>query len=370
MSKEELARQLKEIETQMSLLRQAHDEERNELNNTIGKLEANVREEGDVESRLARLELSLSQSLESKGLLRGTNSRYVSGESVTTMEGEEPEMTMVNVGGREQAITLTFGDIDTKPTTLERFISHYKVVNEINTERQVKVWKKPSYRALTLRMALRGPPAEFIEQEANMQREWVKDDEGILGKLRDRYIKNTAVELHIIAFESASQKEGEPLAEYMTRLQKLIRDAYPEYPEWVRKSRTVWQFLNGARDKDVREELITKGWMKDGKDSKEYDEILKLAEGAVNKKKATRATGKIGFENHVNAVVGKSRNTTSGYVRNKRTNTNAGRSNPIGANWNCFCCKTDEHPGGWRNCPQLGRLYPGWKQGDRPPIFQ
>ena len=256
MSKEELARQLKEMETQMSLLRQAHDEERNELNNTISKLEANVKEEGDVENRLARLELSLSQSLESKGLLRGTNSRYVSGESVTTMEGEEPEMTMVNVGSREQAITLTFGDIDTKLTTLERFISHYKVVNEINTERQVKVWKKPSYRALTLRMALRGPPAEFIEQEANMQREWVKDDEGILGKLRDRYIKNTAVELHIIAFESASQKEGEPLAEYMTRLQKLIGDAYPEYPEWVRKSRTVWQFLNGARDKDVRGPIL------------------------------------------------------------------------------------------------------------------
>ena len=237
------------------------------------------------------------------------------------------------------------------------------MVNEINTERQVKVWKKPSYRALTLRIALRGPPAEFIEQEANMQREWVKDDEGILGKLQDRYIKNTAVELHIIAFESASKKEGEPLAEYMTGLQKLIGDAYPEYPEWVRKLRTVWQFLNGARDKDVTEELITKGWMKDGKDSKEYDEILKLAEGVINKKKVTKATGKIGFENHVNAVVGKSRNTTSGYVRNKRTNTNAGHSNPIGANWNCFCCKTDEHLGGWRNCPQLGRPYPGWKQG-------
>ena len=103
--------------------------------------------------------------------------------------------------------------------------------------------------------------------------------------------------------------------------------------------------LERGRDKDVREELITKGWMKDGKDSKEYDEILKLAEGVIIKK-VTKATGKIGFENPVNAVVGKSRNTTSGYVRNKRTNTNAGHSNPIGANWNCFWCKTDEHPGG------------------------
>ena len=137
-----------------------------------------------------------------------------------------------------------------------------------------------------------------------------------------------------------------------------------------RKSRTVWQFLNGARDKDVRKELITKGWMKDGKDSKEYDEILKIAEGVINKKKVTKVTGKVGCENQVNTVVGKSRNTTPGYVRDKRTNTKAVHSSPIGANWNCFCCKTDEHPGGWRSCTLLGKLYPDWKQGDRPPVFQ
>ena len=61
---------------------------------------------------------------------------------------------------------------------------------------------------------------------------------------------------------------------------------------------------------------------------------------------------------------------TPGYVRNKRTNTKAVHSSPIGANWNCFCCKTDENPGGWRSCPLLGKLYPDWKQGDRPPVFQ
>ena len=128
--------------------------------------------------------------------------------------------------------------------------------------------------------------------------------------------------LHIIAFESASQKEGELLAEYMTRLQKLIGDTYPEYLEWVRKSRTVWQFLNGARDKDVREELITKGWIKD---STEYDEILMLAERVINMKKVTTATGKVGYENQVNTVVGKSRNTTPGYGKNKMTNKNTGQ---------------------------------------------
>ena len=113
----------------------------------------------------------------------------------------------------------------------------------------------------------------------------------------------------------------------MTRLQKLKGDAYPEYPEWVRKSRTAWQFLNGARDKDVREEPIAKGWMKDGKDSKEYDEILKIAEGVINKKKEMKAAGKVGYENQVNTVVGRSRTTTPGYVRNRMINSsNTGNS--------------------------------------------
>ena len=63
MSKEELARQLKNMEAQMNLLRQTHDEERKELNDTISTLEANVKERNDVENRLTRLELSLSQSI-------------------------------------------------------------------------------------------------------------------------------------------------------------------------------------------------------------------------------------------------------------------------------------------------------------------
>ena len=89
------------METQMKMLQQSHDEERSELNNTISALEANVKEQSDVESRLARLELSLSQSLENQGLPRCTSNRYVSGESITNMEGAEHEMAMVNVGGRK-----------------------------------------------------------------------------------------------------------------------------------------------------------------------------------------------------------------------------------------------------------------------------
>ena len=62
MSKEELALQIKHMETQMNLLHQVHDKKRKELNNTISTLKANVKEQRDVESRLTHLELSLSQS--------------------------------------------------------------------------------------------------------------------------------------------------------------------------------------------------------------------------------------------------------------------------------------------------------------------
>ena len=91
----------------------------------------------------------------------------------------------------------------------------------------------------------------------------MKDDRKIIEMLRSRFIQNSVVELQIIAFKTASQKGGEPLAEYLVRLQKLIENAYTEYPEFVKTSRVVWHFLNGAKDKDVREALIREGWMHD-----------------------------------------------------------------------------------------------------------
>ena len=56
--------------------------------------------------------------------------------------------------GKEKSIDLAFGD-DTSPHILEKFLAHYSLVDRINKARGVRVWKKPEYRALMLRSAVR-----------------------------------------------------------------------------------------------------------------------------------------------------------------------------------------------------------------------
>ena len=112
----------------MTLLNQTHTEEKGELNDTIQQLETGKKQHSEIEERLARLESSFSLG-QGVNLMSGVPSRHVSGES----GGMGCDMLEVGMGSREQPITLTFGDIDTTPTSLERFSSHYGVVNEINT---------------------------------------------------------------------------------------------------------------------------------------------------------------------------------------------------------------------------------------------
>ena len=120
--------------------------------------------------------------------------------------------------GKEKAIELTFGD-DTSPHLLEKFIAHYSLIDRINTARCVRVWKKPEYRSLMLRSALRGTAWEFVENAENiMLTTWVKDDREIVRKLREWYITNSATEPRIIKFATTSQLEGEPLSEYMNHI--------------------------------------------------------------------------------------------------------------------------------------------------------
>ena len=345
------------------------------MRDTINRLE-----DGGLAERLAKLELWVeTKTAEASKTPAGTtmSNRHVSGESTGRDEmADSGDATK----GREQQVTLTFGDDDTLPGSLERFISHYELVREINLERGVRVWNKPSYRALMLRMALRGPAADYLEQEARMLSLWVKDDVQILEKLRARYVKNAAVELHIIAFETASQKEGEPLGEYMVRLQKLIENAYTEHPAFIKQGRVVWQFLNGARDRDVREALIKDGWMKDSKNTKSYEEILKTAEAVVNTKKAARATGKVtGATTTAGSVSStqfqseaRSYQANQGRGGMKRLTSRGkrgGSSNNTQGNWFCFFCKTTEHSGGWKLCPKFKKDYPNWKLGDPNPVF-
>lgn len=368
-----------QLEEKIRLMNEAHGEEKQELNTTIAQLENATTDQVGLAERLAKLELWMETKVSETEVLPRqavVGSRHVSGESKGAPGTVEEDVAK----GREQQITLTFGEVDTSPGSLERFISHYDLVDEINRERGARVWTKPSYRALMLRMALRGPAADYLEQEARMLSPWVKDDRGIIEQLRARYVQNAAVELHIIAFETASQGEGEPLGEYMVRLQRLIENAYTEYPAFIKQGRVVWQFLNGARDKDVREALIREGWMHDNKATKSYETILKIAEGVVNTKKASRATGRVNSSGNT-APVGNI-NSSQAQIETKSNYDNPGRggrktsfsgSNRGGRgtprNWYCYCCKTTDHSGGWKQCPKFQREHPKWKQGDPAPVF-
>ncbi len=276
------------------------------------------------------------------------------------IESEEGE-----VMGKEKSIEVTFGE-DTSPHLLEKFISHYGLVDRINRARRVRVWGKPEYRALMVRSALRGAASEYVENaEQIMLSDWVKSDQGILESLKQRYITNAAIELRIIQFETASQKEGEPLGEYLTRLQRLMEKAYSSHPQYIKQVRVVWQFLNGLKDKDVREALIKEKWMADGQRAKAYDEILKIAETVVNTKQAARATGQV---KSAGGSIGVMSGGGQKSPKNKgRYNTGSSAPYPTNKNnresWECWYCKKRDHDGGWQQCPDRRANDPHWKPG-------
>ena len=91
-----------------------------------------------------------------------------------------------NSGGKEMQLDMTFGNNGTKPADLDGFLTHYSIVDEINKERQVRPWTKPTYRALVLRKALRGTASDYVNQEAKLLSPWVRDDVQIIEKLLEK----------------------------------------------------------------------------------------------------------------------------------------------------------------------------------------
>ena len=160
------------------------------------------------------------------------------------------------------------------------------------------------------------------------------------------------------------------------RLQGLVENAYGTQPCNVKQLKVIWQFLNGLKDKDVRESLIKEKWMIDGANSKPYEEILKIAETAVNTKKAARATGKGGYLQNANvSVVSSNRRGLQGRQGEKTKDNprfrNQGEGGQTaGGNWECYYCKTNNHGGGWFRCPTRRKDNPKWRPGDKEPGFR
>ena len=193
-------------------------------------------------------------------------------------------------GARAVALNRTFGS-EVTPSAWRDFKDHYSLVKEANIARGVQLWQDSVYRSIELRLCLVGAPADYIREEVAQSSSWVKDDVAIIQRLESRYVNTEAIEVRIIRFEEATQGEDESLADFMTRLQRLAGDAFSSESADIKRKRVVWRFLDGLRDKDIRERLIRESWMKDDSNAKDYDDILKIAETARTAKHAATLTG-------------------------------------------------------------------------------
>lgn len=397
MSEQELQRQIEDLTEQIRLSKESQTEsakKENDLQAELTRIDDEKRaaeEEAEVARTRAKefqteLQTQRTELERQNALLAGVlyfKNQYPGGEppvrkeenpAVSAPREDAREKTGAEGGagdtqslGREMGLSMTFGE-DTSPSSLDRFLTHWNLVDEINKTRGVRTWTTEAYRACILRMALRGPAADWISQESAMLSTWVKDDQKIIAKLKERYIKNTAIELHIIAFEQSSQKDGETISEYMVRLQKLIENAYCKHPAHIKQMRVVWQFLNGLRDRDVREVLIREKWMEDGENAKSYEEILKIAEGTLNTKIASRATGR-----PTHGAVGAARETgtvapvngAGGSYRRDTRKSDESSVQGTRPKWECYYCKK-MHEGGWFRCEKRRAENPKWRPGDKP----
>lgn len=286
---------------------------------------------------------------------------------------------------QEVPLTLTFGD-DTSPATYRAFNTHYNLVRDANIFRGVAVWQQPSYRAVMLRLQLRGPTATYVEQQAQLDAEWGKDDSKILDCLSARFITADAIEIRILHFEEAVQLPGEGLSDFMTRLQQLAGQAFAKEPTDIVRKRVIWRFLDGIRDKEVRLHIIKEKWMKDDETAKAYATVLKMAESALSTKNATFATGQMrvatGGGHTAQVVEGQANDdatvatihepprTIAAARRAVPPTTTAGMSRPRSqggstagqSTMECYYCSR-AHRGGWRSCYKRLRENPAWKPG-------
>ena len=230
-------------------------------------------------------------------------------------------------------------------------------------------------------MVLIDEVAEFVDTEDSMSSSWVNDDLMIIERLKERYLKAECIELNILAFEEAKQLDSESLAAFMTRLQTLVKNAFPRNPESIMRQRVIWRFLTGVRDADIKKGLISSKWMASQDEPKPYSEILKAAESIQMTKVASQSLAGRGNQRTVAAVSGMSggyedrrsaedrstRRPTGWSTGSKRKATvaaaggysEAGRQSK-GYVMKCYYCK-ELHEGGWQKCAKMKKNDPNWK---------
>ena len=250
--------------------------------------------------------------------------------------------------GREEKVDMCFGqDGDYSAKSLRRFIERYGVVKKLNTAAELIGWDSPEYRANKLKLTLHGDAFDYIGLESSMAHSWTQNDEEIILKLKDRYINIQAVELNILNFEKCNQEPKELLNEYLARLRQLVKDAYEGDNQAELDRKVAWKFVSGLRNDIIRRKLMEEGWMKNRREAKPLEDLLKMAELTKRTDEAVKATGSIG---NVGAVGNSDRNNA---MKSKKPDRS---SEPL----MCWYCRR-EHRGGWYHCIKRQKENPTWK---------
>lgn len=314
----------------------------------------------ELEGRLTRLEGEKPEA-ESKP---GDSSLKSKPEDLRDLREQETKVEVI--AGRERALTKTFGRNPTADTLME-FLDHYQLCVDINLQKRIPGWERSDYRAKELRCQLEGEAATYVRQEEAMQEDWVHDDEEIIRHLQDRWMNRDCIELDIIEFEEARQREDETLAQFMTRLKGLGQRAFSEFDPQGMQQRIIWRFLDGVRDRDVRSSIIRERWMKDRRTPKSYDEVLKIGETALMVKVAARATGALGTDHKASGTTNKNLVASMRQGPTRKMKGGSGSGSSRGGSQSpktpraleCFYCG-EHHPGGWRFCEKRKKENPRW----------
>ena len=164
--------------------------------------------------------------------------------------------------GREEKMDIAFGnDGECTARALRRFIDKYKIVKELNVSAKLTGWDKPEYRANKIKMALQGDAFDYVSLENTMLKTWTSNDVEVLEKLKDRYMNIQAIEVNILEFEKSQQEPKEPLNEFLSRLQRLVKDAYDGDGEAELEKKVDWRFVNGVRNENIYSEKVDGRWL-------------------------------------------------------------------------------------------------------------
>ena len=280
---------------------------------------------------------------------------------------EDSDSDVFDSVGREEKLDVVFGlDGDISAKSLRRFIEKFKVVKKLNMTGKLRGWDSKEYRANKLKLALQGDAFDFVTFEDSMGKLWTKDDEAIIAKLKDRYLNVQAIEMNILKFEKTVQEGKELLNEYLARLQHLVKDAYEGQVQEELDLRVAWKFVSGISDEKVRRKLMEDGWMKNRKEAKPLEELLKVAEIAKQTDEAVKAmkpeTGTVSvlFDDHDGQLCA---NRFRQQSSDSSTSRASGSSNSSGMALEflqCFYCNK-KHRGGWFYCEKRKKEDPKWK---------